>query len=58
MRDNERVMNARMQKMHEERLQMEKKLSESAIVIQRHARGMIARIAYNKRVEEIRVAEK
>jgi hypothetical protein len=27
MRDNERVMNARMQKMHEERLQMEKRLT-------------------------------
>lgn len=58
MRDNERVMNARMQKMHEERLQMEKRLTESAIVIQRHARGMISRIAYQKRVEDNRVAEK
>jgi len=34
---------------------MELKLNQSAITIQRHTRGMIARIAYKKKMEEIRI---
>jgi hypothetical protein len=37
---------------------MEMRLTESATVIQRHARGMIARVAYKKRLEQLRIAEK
>jgi hypothetical protein len=55
MRENERVINTRMQKLQEERMQMELKLNQSAITIQRHTRGMIARIAYKKILEEIRI---
>jgi hypothetical protein len=33
MRENERVMNARMQKLHEEKVMMESKLNRAAITI-------------------------
>ena len=48
MKENERVMIARMQKIQEERNLMEMRLYKAAIVIQRHARGMVARIAYKR----------
>ena len=48
MKENERVMNARMQKLQEEKMQMESKLHRAAVTIQRHARGMIARVSYKK----------
>ena len=47
-----------MQKMQEEREQMEAKLTKAAVVIQRHARGMVARLAYKRQLEELRVREK
>ena len=52
MKDNERVINSRMQKMAEERNLMEDKLNRAAITMQRHARGMNARNAYKKQMEE------
>jgi hypothetical protein len=33
MKENDRIMNARMQKMQEERIMMEKRLTEAAVVI-------------------------
>ena len=41
MKENERVMNARMQKLQEERILMELKIEKAAITIQRHAKGLI-----------------
>lgn len=48
MRDNERVMAMRMQKVAEEKLMMEIKIQQAAIRIQKHARGMIARVQFKK----------
>lgn len=58
MRDNERVIEMRMTQVQEEKRNMETKLYKAALCIQRHARGMVARVLYKKRVEEVRIKEK
>ena len=52
MRENERVINLRMQKVQEEKQLMEERLQRAATNIQRHARGMIARKAFKREMEE------
>jgi hypothetical protein len=42
----------------EEKRNMEEKLYRAAVCIQRHGRGMVARVAYKKRAEEVRIKEK
>ena len=51
MRENERVINSRMQKLAEEKQQLEGRFTKAATVIQRHARGMIARKAFKNFVD-------
>jgi hypothetical protein len=58
MRENERVIEMRMQKVQEEKRNMEDKLYKAAVCIQKVARGMIARVAYKRQVEEQRQQEK
>ena len=58
MRENEAVMATRMQKIAEEKHQMESKIQQAAVCIQRHARGMIARFAYKRYMEDLRKREK
>jgi len=58
MRENERVIEMRMSKVQEEKRNMEHKLYHAALTIQRHARGMIARVAFKRKQEEQRLREK
>jgi hypothetical protein len=37
---------------------MEEKFYKAAVCIQRHGRGMVARVAYKKLVKEVRIKEK
>ena len=48
----------RMQKVAEEKAMMEARIHKAAICIQRHARGMIARIGYKRVLEYQREREK
>jgi hypothetical protein len=52
MKQNDRVIQKRMEKLHEERKQMEDKILKSSITIQRYARGFIQRLKYAKLAEE------
>ena len=52
MRENERVIEMRMQKVQEEKRNMEDKLYKAAVCIQKVARGMIARVSYKRQVED------
>jgi IQ calmodulin-binding motif len=51
MKENEAVMAMRMQKIAEEKMMMERKIWSAAVCIQRHARGMIARVAFKRRMD-------
>ena len=58
MRENERVIEMRMSQVQEEKRNMEHKLYQAALAIQRHARGMIARVTFKRKQEEQRLREK
>ena len=58
MRENEKIMTARMMKLQEERQLMELRLSNAATTIQKMARGMIARVGFKRMLEEQRLTEK
>ena len=51
-------MATRMHKIAEEKHQMESKIQKASVCIQRHARGMIARFAYKRYMEDLRKMEK
>lgn len=48
MQQNEKFINNRMQKLHQERKLMEEKIVKASVVIQRHARGFIQRLRFKK----------
>eukprot|EP00347_Sterkiella_histriomuscorum_P006696 403351785 len=58
MKTNERAIQNRMQKLHQERMQMEQHITKASIVMQRYARGFITRLRYKKMQEEQIKAEK
>jgi hypothetical protein len=58
MQLNERNIQNRMQKLHNERKMMEDKIVKASVVIQRYARGFIQRLRYKRMQEEDRDREK